>query len=160
MMKKSITALIVAGLAGTSGLAYAADNAVTAIQSGVYVENDNTGCSILRDRVTVNTSNGVTLVYNCLTASNKVNVGACHTAGSAKPTQVDCAAVGDNNGTPIYNGANCTAEGVAATPKMKTEIEGRRGYTGSTTGGSVGAASLNSTDCTTAALGGLTGIKE
>lgn len=161
MMKKSIAALIVAGLAGTSGLAYAADNTVTTIQSGVYVENDNTGCSILRDRVTVNTSNGVTLVYNCLTASNKVNLGACHTSGSAKPTQVDCAAIGsDDDGAPIYNGADCTAEGVAADPKQKTEIEGRRGYTGSTTGGSVAASSLNSTDCTAAALGALSGIAE
>lgn len=161
MMKKTITALIVAGLAGTSGLAYAADNTVTTIQSGVYVENDATGCSILRDRVTVNTSNGVTLVYNCITADSKVNVGACHTSGSAKPTQVDCAAVGsDAEGNPIYNGADCTAEGVAADPKQKTEIEGRRGYTGSTTGGSVGAASLNATECTAAALGALSGITE
>lgn len=162
MMKKSIAALIVAGLAGTSGLAYAADNTVTTIQSGVYVENDNTGCSILRDRVTVNTSNGVTLVYNCLTASSKVNVGACHSSGSAKPTQVDCVAVGTDPDTndPIYNGADCTAEGVNADPKQKTSIDGRRGYTGSTTGGSVGAASLNATTCTAAALGALSGIAE
>lgn len=159
-MKKTITALIIAGLAGTSGLAYAADNTVTQIQSGVYVENDNTGCSILRDRVTVNTSNGVTLVYNCITASNKVNLGACHASGSAKPTQVDCVAVGDVDGEPVYNGADCTAEGVAADPKQKTSIEGRRGYTGSTTGGSVGAASLNSETCDVAALSALEGVTD
>lgn len=161
MMKKSIAAAFFVGLAGASVGAYSADNTVTQISSGVYVENDNTGCSILRDRVTVNTSNGVTLVYNCITASNKVNLGACHSSGSQKPTQVPCVVTGDDGATPpnpTYNGANCTAAGQLTNPVQTTEISGRRGYTGSTTGGSVGQVSLNSTTCDTAALGALQGV--
>jgi hypothetical protein len=161
MMKKTITALVVAGLAGTSGFAYAADNTVTQISSGVYVENDNTGCSILRDRVTVNTSNGVTLVYNCVTASGKVNLGACHASGSQKPTQVDCVVTGaDAQGNPTYNGADCTAAGQQTTPVQKTQIDGRRGYTGSTTGGSVGQTNLNSESCSVSSLGALPGVAQ
>lgn len=161
MMKKTIAALIATGLAGMSSIAFAADNAVTVLQSGVYVENDATGCSILRDRVTVNTSNGVTLVYNCLTAESKVNVGGCHNSGSQKPTNVNCVAIGaDAQGNPIYNGADCTAAGAAATPPQQTEIAGRRGYTGSTTGGSVGPTSLDSETCDSAALGALSGVAD
>lgn len=158
-MKKSIAALIVSTLAGTSGLSYAADNTVAQLSSGVYVENDATGCSVLRDRVTVNLSNGVTMAYNCITALAKVNVAACHSSGSQKPTQVDCVVTGTNeDDTPAYNGADCNDAGQLTDPKQKTTIAGRRGFTGSTTGGSVGATSLNSTTCDVAALGALEGI--
>lgn len=160
MMKKSIFAISIAVLAAASGLSHAADNTVTQLQSGVYVENTAAGCSILRDRVTVNTSNGVTAVYNCLTAQNKVNVGGCHASGSQRPTTVACAAVGADDDGPIYNGADCTAAGVAATPPQQTEIAGRRGYTGSTTGGSVGQASLNSETCDITAIGALPGVTQ
>lgn len=161
MMNKTIASLVVAGLAGLSGFSYAADNAVTQISSGVYVENTTQGCSILRDRVTVNTSNGVTLVYNCLTASSKVNLGACHASGSQKPTAIPCVVTGDDgNGNPTYNGANCNAAGQQATPVQTTEIDGRRGYTGSTTGGSVGQTNLNSETCTVSALGALQGVAQ
>lgn len=159
MMKKSIASLIIAGLALTSGISYAADNVVTQISSGVYVENDATGCSILRDRVTVNTSNGVTLAYNCITAANKVNLAGCHAAGSQKPAQVNCVVIGaDDEDNPIYNGSDCTAEGLLTDPIQKTNIEGRRGYVASTTGGSVGMTSLNAEVCTIGALTALPGI--
>lgn len=161
MLKKTIAALIVAGLAGTSGLTYAADNAVSPLTSGAYVETTSAGCSLLRDRVTVNTSVGVTAVYNCRLASSKVNVGACHLSGSQKPTDVPCVVTGDDGATPpvaTYNGANCTAAGQLTTPVQTTSIAGRRGYTGSTTGGSVGQVDLGSITCTTTALGALPGV--
>lgn len=161
MMKKTIAALMAAGLMSVSGVSMAADNAISQLNSGVYVENDNTGCSILRDRVTVNLSVGTTAIYNCRTALNKINLAACHTAGSTKPTPVPCVVTGqDQQGNPTYNGANCTAAGVAATPVQTTNIDGRRGYVASTTGGSVGASSLNSTTCTTAALGALPAVNQ
>ncbi|MHB0850400.1 hypothetical protein [Stutzerimonas nitrititolerans] len=161
MMKKTFAALLVASTSFASGLVYAADNTVSQVQGGVYVENDATGCSILRDRVTVNLSTNVTMAYNCMTATNKVNLAACHSAGSQKPTNVPCTSVGeDEDGDPIYNGSNCTAAGVAATPPMQTEIQGRRAFIASTTGGSVGTASLNSATCDMAALGGLSSISQ
>lgn len=160
MMKKTIATLIVAGLATTSGFVYAADDAVTLLQSGVYVENDATGCSILRDRVTVNTSSGVTMVYNCLTAANKVNLGACHAAGSQKPTQIRCQVTGtDDDDEPVFNDTSCTAQWTEDDPQT-FEIQGRRGYTASTTGGSVAVAALNSTTCGQAALGALDGVTQ
>ena len=161
MMKKNFATLLVASTLLASSLAYATDNTVTQVQGGVYVENDATGCSILRDRVTVNLSTNVTMAYNCITAANKVNLAACHSAGSQKPTNVPCTSVGeDDNGDPIYNGSNCTAAGVSATPPMQTEIQGRRAFVASTTGGSVGTASLNSTTCDMAAIGGLPSISQ
>lgn len=161
MLKKTIAALIVAGLAGTSGFTYATDNTVTQLTSGAYVENTPAGCSVLRDRVTVNTSVGVIAVYNCITATSKVNVGACHSSGSQKPTDVPCVVTGDDGGSPAvatYNGANCTAAGQTTDPVQTTSIAGRRAYTGSTAGGSVGQTSLGATTCTTGALGALTGV--
>ncbi|GEM_PF-1268744 len=160
MMKNTMAVLVFSGLAGISSLSYATDNTVTQLSSGVYVENDNTGCSVLRDRVTVNLSNGVTMVYNCITASTKVNVAACHSAGSQKPTQVDCVVTGTaaDGTTPVYNGSDCTAAGQLTDPKQKTMIDGRRGFTGSTTGGSVGATSLKSANCDVTALGGLESV--
>jgi hypothetical protein len=161
MMKKTIATLIVAGLSLTSGISYAADDTVTQIQSGVYVENDATGCSILRDRVTVNTSNGVTMAYNCITAANKVNIAGCHTAGSQKPSRVNCVAIGeDDEGNPIYNGEDCTAEGLTSTPIQQTDIEGRRVFIASTTGGSVGTSALNAEICTIGALTALPAISQ
>lgn len=157
MMKKIIAVAI---LLGSAGMAVAADNAVTQLSSGSYVETTTAGCSLLRDRVTVNLSNGVTGVYNCITATTKVNVGACHTSGSQKPTDITCVVTGDNNGTPTFNDSSCTVAGQSTTPKQTFSIAGRRGYTGSTTGGSVGATNLNSTTCTTAALGALTGVSQ
>lgn len=159
-MKKTIASLITAGLATISGFAYAADNAVTPIESGIYVENDATGCSILRDRVTVNTSSGVTMVYNCLVAANKVNLGSCHSAGSQKPTPIRCQVTGtDDDENPVYNDPSCTAQWTEANP-VTFEIAGRRGFTASTTGGSVATASLNATTCTEAALGALPGVAQ
>lgn len=160
MIKKIIASLV---LVGVSSVAFAADNSVTQLSSGAYVENTTAGCSILRDRVTVNLSVGVTGVYNCLTASSKVNIGACHASGSQKPTDIPCVVTGDDGGTPpvaTYNGANCTAAGQLTTPVQTTSIAGRRGYTGSTTGGSVGQTSLGATTCTTAALGALPGVAQ
>lgn len=158
MMKKTIAALIAAGLAGVSGFGYAADDAVTKIESGVYVENDATGCSLLRDRVTVNTSVGTTLVYNCLTADSKINVGGCHASGSTKPTQVKCVTVGTDTtvtpNVPLWNGPGCASE------DDDTEIAGRRAFVGSSSGGSIGVASLNATVCDEDSLGGLSGVTD
>lgn len=161
MMKKTIVTLIIAGLAATSGFSHAADNTVTQISSGVYVENDATGCSVLRDRVTVNTSTNVTLAYNCLTASNKVNLAGCHSAGSQKPTRVTCSVVGeDDDNEPIFNVTGCTPEGQLEDPVQSVEISGRRAYIASTTGGSVSATSLDSTTCNIGALSGLAAIAQ
>jgi len=153
MMKKSLATLAVAVMAVTSGFSYAADNTVTLISSGVYVENTAAGCSLLRDRVTVNTSNNVTMVYNCLTAPNKINVGSCHSSGSQRPTSINCVVTGtDDDDEPIFNDASCADE------DGTFEIAGRRGFTGSTTGGSVAQASLNSTTCDVQSLGALNGV--
>lgn len=150
MMKQTIAALIVAGLAGTSGVTYAAP---VEIESGVYTEVAD--CALLRDRVAVNISNGVTAVYNCLTAANKVNLGTCHASGSAKPTTITCATTGtDSNGDPTYNDDSCTNTTDTFT------IQGRRGYTASTSGGSAGGTDLGATECTVAAVSALSGVTQ
>lgn len=152
MMKKAIATIVVAGLATTSSMSFAADDAVSQVLSGQYIENTAAGCSILRDRVTINTSTGVTLAYHCRTDENRINVAGCHAAGSQKPTNVRCAVTGEEaDGTPVYNDTSCT--GTEETDTF--EINGRRGFVGSSTGGSISAASLNSTTCDMAALGGL-----
>lgn len=160
MMKKTISALIVTGLASTSGLTFAADDVVTQISSGVYTENTTAGCSLLRDRVTVNVSTGVTMVYNCITDAVKVNLGSCHSSGSAKPTNVACVVTGENIDGPTYNGADCTADGVLADPPQQTSIAGRRGFTASTIGGSAGGTDLGATDCNLASVSALSGVLE
>ena len=160
-MKRKIAALIVAGMAATSGLAFAADNVVTQISSGTYIENTAGGCSILRDRVTVNTSRDVTLAYNCLTARTKVNLAGCHAAGSQKPTTVTCQVTGeDEDGAPTFNLPGCTPEGQITDPVQSIQISGRRGYVASTSGGSVGQTELNSPTCSIGALGGLANMTQ
>jgi hypothetical protein len=163
MIKKTISALIVTGLASTSGLTFAADDAVTQISSGVYTENTPAGCSLLRDRVTVNVSTGVALVYNCITASVKVNLASCHASGSAKPTNIPCVVTGDDGtpaALPVYNGADCTAEGQLTDPVQQTSIAGRRGYVASTIGGSAGGTDLGAVDCNLASVSALPGLLE
>jgi hypothetical protein len=116
MIKKTISALIVAGLAGTSGFTYAADNAIAQIPAA-YIENTAAGCSLLKDRVTINTSGGVTMVYNCRVAAVKINVGGCHGSGSAKPTTLTCISTGtDANGAATYNDPSCNDAGQLTTP--------------------------------------------
>lgn len=151
MIKKTFATLAVAVLAATSGITYAADNTVTPIQSGVYVENTSAGCSLLRDRVTVNTSTGVTMVYNCVTAAAKVNLGACHASGSQKPTTVRCQNVSEEEGEVVYNNESCQG----TTESDTFQINGRRAYVASTTGGSVAQVSLQAAECTADALGAL-----
>lgn len=156
MMKKTVISLIVAGLSITSGLSQAADNVVTQVPSGTAIENTAAGCSILRDRVTVITSNGVTMAYNCLTARTKVNLASCHSSGSQKPTSINCQVVDeDEDGDPIFNLPGCTPEGQLTTPVQSITISGRRAFVASTTGGSVSGTELNSETCGVAALGGL-----
>ncbi|MCQ4288645.1 hypothetical protein NA647_14530 [Pseudomonas stutzeri] len=151
MIKKSFATLTVVVLAATSGITYAADNTVTRISSGVYVENTAAGCSLLRDRVTVNTSTGVTMVYNCVTAASKVNLGACHASGSQKPTTVRCQNVSEEEGEVVYNNTSCQG-----TDEDDTfQINGRRAYVASTTGGSVAQVSLEATECSEDSLGAL-----
>lgn len=161
MIKKTITALIVAGLAATSGFTYAADNAIAQVSSGTYIENTAAGCSLLKDRVTVNTSSGVILAYNCKLAAVKINVGACHASGSAKPGNITCVATGvDLNNNPVFNDASCTAAGQLTNPKQTFIADGRRGFVGSTTGGSIGGTDLNSQSCTLAAVSALSGVTQ
>lgn len=160
MIKKTITALIVAGLAATSGFTYAADNTIAVIPAG-YIENTTAGCSLLKDRVTINTSGGVTLVYNCLTTAVKINVGGCHASGSAKPTTLTCVSTGtDTTGAATYNDSSCTDAGQQTTPRQTFTIAGRRAYTGSTAGGSVGGTDLGSTTCDVASLSALGGVTQ
>lgn len=143
MIKKISTTLIFASLVAVSGFAGA-----TPISGGVAI--DVTACSILRDRVTVNVSAGVTAEYNCDTVNNVIRVGACHAAGSQKPTEVACVGteVTTAEGTTTeYNGPGCTG----AAGEMTT-IEGRRVFTGRSTGGGVAAGSLDATTCTGAAV--------
>lgn len=155
MMKKAIATIIVAGLATTSSMGFAADDAVSEVESGKYIENTAAGCSILRDRVTINTSTGVTLAYHCRTEEQRIDIAGCHASGSQKPTTVRCQNVADDGAEPIYNDPSCTG----TTEDDTFEIQGRRGYVGSSTGGSISAASLNSTTCDMDALGGLESMR-
>lgn len=140
-MKKLISILIFAGLATATGVASAA---ATLIASGTPIET--TACTLLRDRVTVNLSNGVIATYNCDTTDNMIGVAACHTSGSQKPQTIACASTPDANGDPVWNDASCTA----ATDTFV--IQGRRVFTGSSAGGNVAAGNLNSDTCDQSAL--------
>lgn len=160
MFKKTIAALIFAGLAGTSGFTFATDDAIAVIPAQ-YIENTAAGCSLLKDRVNINTSGGVTMVYNCKKAAVKINVGGCHLSGSAKPTTLTCIVTGqDAQGASTYNNAACTDAGQLTNPKQTFTIDGRRAFTGSTVGGSVGGTSLDSDVCNVAALSAVDGVTD
>lgn len=142
-MKKIASALLIAGLSLNIGSVIAAgetipgDGRITSAQ-----------CDLLRDDVRINNSANVVMAYNCDKANTRINVAACHKAGSQKPmTGVPCVIIGtDKDGNNVWNGTSCTAT------TDKTDINGRRIYTGSSTGGSVAQGSLDAADCTLGAL--------
>lgn len=147
-MKKLAYILAFAGISAVAGSAVAA---TAPIQSGTPM--DNADCALLRDRVSVNTSAGVQMAWNCAVASNVITVAACHESGSQRPQTVDCAATGvdPNTGDPIWNDESCPTP--ATDPAATFEIQGRRVFTGSSAGGNVAGGTLNSATCNQAALG-------
>lgn len=144
-MKKIVSVLAFAGLASVAGVASAA---ATALVNGTPV--DSTACSILRDRVPVNLSNGVVASYNCDVANVRITVAACHESGSQKPQVMTCASTPDAQGNPVWNDASCPA--VATTPPATFTIQGRRVFTGSSAGGQISAGNLNSATCDSSAI--------
>ena len=145
-MKKIISALLFAGLSAAASVSMAAG---VAVPNGTPITEDD--CELLRDRVTINLSSQVVMSYNCNVADNVISVAACHPGGSQKPMTVDCTAIGSNpDGTPIWNDESCPA--VATDPATTVEIEGRRVFFGSSTGGTIGAGNLNADVCTTGAV--------
>lgn len=148
-MKKLISILALAGFATVSGSALAAG---VAVETGTPLDSED--CSLLRDRVTINLSSGVTMAYNCAETATQINVAACHSAGSQKPQTIACAATGVDatTGDPIWNDSSCPTP--ATDPAATFEIQGRRVFTGSSAGGNVAAGTLDSATCDLAALQG------
>jgi len=145
-MKKISMTLLAIGLSATAGVASAAEM----VSSGVAITPED--CTILRDRVTINVSEKVKVAYNCDAANNIVKVAACHEAGSLKPMSITCAGrevTVDGTTSTVYQHTSCTEDG------QVVEFEGRRVYTGFSTGGGVGAGSLNSGTCDNAAVGAI-----
>lgn len=141
-MKKLAFIVAFAGFSAVAGSAVAAP---AAIATGTAM--DNADCSLLRDRVSVNLSTGVSMSWNCAEASNVINVAACHESGSQKPQTMTCSNTGDDpvTGLPTWNDPSCPTP--ATVPPATFEIQGRRVFTGSSAGGNVAGGTLNSTTC-------------
>ncbi|QLF92945.1 hypothetical protein HW090_06955 [Pseudomonas sp. ABC1] len=126
----------------------------TPISSGVPIQAGNAGCELLSEAVTINLSSNVYGAYHCDLDNNVIRIATCHKAGSRKKSTVNCAVVNVNNGVNEWNDASCSdakAEAAAnggAAHTFETNDKGKA-FSVSTSGGIVGAVSLDAA-CTSA----------
>jgi len=134
MKKVAYAILITAGL-GMSAAAMAEGKAIT---SALITSDD---CELLADHVRLTLSTNVHGAYSCNKDTNTIKIATCHEAGSRKPADIPCAAVGidPESGNLIYNFSECDGtEG----QKGKIEDYNYRAFIGSSTGGQVAATEL------------------
>lgn len=142
-MKKTLASIVVLGaLFATSAQA-------EVISSGVPIQAGNTGCELLSEAVTISLSSNVYGQYSCNTENNVMRVATCHKGGSRKKGTVNCAVVnikpdGSNewNSTECSDAKQAAAASGGAAHVFETDDKGKA-FTVSTSGGSVGAASLS-----------------
>src|SRR5690606_16553761 len=130
---------ITAGL-GMSAAAMAAGTPITSKPI------TSTECELLADQVRLTLSTNVHGAYSCDEKTNTIKIATCHEAGSRKPTEIPCAAVGTDpkSGDPIYNFSQCDGtEG----QKITIEDYSYRAFIGSSTGGQVAATTLGDESC-------------
>lgn len=134
MKKVAYAILITAGL----GMSAAAMAAGTPITSKPITSGD---CKLLADQVRLTLSTNVHGAYSCDEKTNTIKIATCHEAGSRKPTDIPCAAVGTDpeSGAPIYNFSECAD---AEDPKVTIDDYSYRAFIGSSTGGQVAATKL------------------
>jgi len=135
-MRKILTTLTLA----TSMFAGASFAAGTNITTGDRITNAE--CELLGENVTLTLSNNVHGAYSCEKDNNSITVATCHFAGSRKVGTERCVVIGqDKEGEAIYNGESC--EGATPTDTFEVDNKGKA-FLGSSTGGSIGAKSLDS----------------
>lgn len=134
-----------AALTLTSGLAYAEGVAFGNTTDGGGSGTITTAnCALLASSVQLNLSANVFGGYSCNVANASIKVATCHRAGSRAEIQAQC--VEDTSTTPsTWNLEGCGPE-TATVP-----VADFKGYTASSTGGSVAVADLG-TNCTSASL--------
>ncbi|MDX1724042.1 MAG: hypothetical protein R3355_13180 [Pseudomonas sp.] len=116
-----------------SGVAFATDDAGTAIVSGESITNTAADCSLLSEPVTINLSSGVVGAYACDTTDNVIAVAACHPSGR-KTVTFDCDPSLATDATGYV--AGCEAVGTSTTVGTYTADAGVA-YVASTSGGRV-----------------------
>lgn len=116
-MKKSFFVLMLA--AGFIANVNATDNAGTVISSGTPIPVDNTGCSLLSESVSINTSTGVFGAYACNTTDNIIAVSTCHPNGRKGTVTVSCTvgAAGQPADCAQPTGSTCVPD-ATATPAV------------------------------------------
>ena len=145
-MKMITRALLMASglLTSMSVLAVAAIDA-SDVTGGVGGE-----CVLLAEDVKVVRSNKVHAAFDCNEVTGTIKFAACHEGGSRQAKSTDCTAVGnDVDGNTIWSDASCAA----ATDKY--DIADYRGFTATSSGGSIGEQQLGGrcSDTTIQALG-------
>lgn len=142
---KKILSVIALTIASTS--AFAANNAAAPLTPGLRVAL--TDCELLADDVVVSMSNGVIGSYNCVTAvpNRGVTVATCHTAGrtATRTERIPCStAQTPPDGVPACSGAQAIEDG------FNTQTaEGASIFVGRTSGGAIGPAELDGSECGT-----------
>ncbi|WP_303907572.1 hypothetical protein [Thiohalomonas denitrificans] len=146
-MKKLITAGLLSLAMMTSFSAMAAG---TNFSTGTVIQNDNTGCELLGEPVTLQLSKNVHGAYSCAVIDASIKVATCHEAGSRKATALQCQSVGTDPLTneTIWNDSSCTAAADTF------DIADFRSYAASSTGGTVAPGALGGAceDSTIAAI--------
>ena len=103
------------------------------------------GCSLLANGVRINLSANVEGYYACDFANSDIRIGTCHVAGSRAEQTVVCNEDDDGN----FQTSQCSTDGDTVT------YTDRSGFVATSTGGSVGQASLDGATCSGANISGL-----
>lgn len=149
-MKKTISALLIAGGVFASFGAYAQEVLTTAGATTVGPATSTTAdatCDLLGETVTINLSRAVHGAFLCDEATNAVTIATCHETGSRKPATVQCVTLGD--------GADAVNVPEGCTPGEDVELEvAYRGFVANSRGGGVATTALggNCTDTTVTAI--------
>ena len=144
-MKMITRALLLAAGLTTSLSALAVANVdSTDITGGTTGE-----CVLLADDVKVVRSNKVHAAYDCNEVTGAIKFAACHEGGSRQAKSTTCTEIGtDENGDPLWSDDSCAA----ATDVY--DIADYRGFTATSSGGSIGEQQLGGrcSDATVLAL--------
>lgn len=107
-------------------------------------------CETLNNNVTIQLSKGVFAAYNCNTAGTSFAAATCHGTGTNKSQTVVCSYVQDAStlqwSTDTSSQCPAYVSGMTEADRTVT-FQGRIGFKGSSSGGSVGAAQIDGTTC-------------
>jgi hypothetical protein len=156
-MMKKLVGLSAAAMCVMFSAQVSATSASFAITSTITPDPAGTNyCETLSNNVTIQLSKDVYAAYNCAAAGTSFAAAACHANGTNKQQTITCVYTQDSSTLQwsTSTSSQCPAYDPAAGASVPVTFQGRIGFKGSSSGGSVSAAQIDGTTCDgTAALG-------